>query len=766
MNVVPIRHPVFETARLALATGMHPIPILMNGTKAPALRWAQYQKRQATEAEVEHWFRDGEHALGLVMGRDVECVDFDSPEAFDEFTNLAHACELGELWDRIRDGYTEQTPGGFHVVWRCEEVEGNLKLARERQGDAVKVHIETRGEGGYIVAAPSAGSTHQTGRPYEMVSGGLQSIVSVSPDERRELLTLARSLDRCPAPSEDRFEAMTVSGDRPGDEWAAQATWREILEPHGWKRLFVDGEKEVWRRPGKKRGISATTNFDGSGLLYVFSTSTVFEAERGYGKFGAFALLEHDGDHKAAARELARRGFGGELAPEGRPVDISALLAPPPLPKPQPDEHAFPRHLLDVPGLVGDLQRYIVSASDKPQPILALGASIAALAAVMGRKVRTDTDLRPNLYVVGVGESGCGKENARRFIRRVLDRSGHARLHQFDDMSSDAAINTAIAKSPSALFLLDEIGIELQGLADARSPAHVRAKVSAYLKLYGASAGTYFSKSYADAERQEVVEQPNLCIYGTTVPGSLWDSITTDQIEGGLLSRFLVFESEDPDPVYRKVLLDDQQPPEELLEELKGWAREGDLSQHVLGARPSPRTVSAWQDAEEVFSKLEERMRARRAELRAEGGLPSLFTRVVPAAWKLALIRACGRNRLVTAIDTSDAQWACELAEYCAEHLAWRIATHAADDVYQKAEKLMLEQLAKHHGCVKRSTFWRGLRRAPMTDPRVREAATKNLLAREELFVVTTKADGRGRPAVFYLDAAQYAARVDKEGPP
>ncbi len=56
------------------------------------------------------------------------------------------------------------------------------------------------------------------------------------------------------------------------------------------------------------RGISATTNWDGSDLLYVFSTSTLFEPKRGYSKFAAYALLNFGGDFRAAARDLANHG--------------------------------------------------------------------------------------------------------------------------------------------------------------------------------------------------------------------------------------------------------------------------------------------------------------------------------------------------------------------------------------------------------------------------------------------------------------------------
>jgi hypothetical protein len=72
--------------------------------------------------------------------------------------------------------------------------------------------------------------------------------------------------------------------------------------------LQQHGELTYWRRPGKGEGISATTNYAGSGLLYVFSTNAApFEADTAYSAFAAFAMLEHDGDYTAAARALAKR---------------------------------------------------------------------------------------------------------------------------------------------------------------------------------------------------------------------------------------------------------------------------------------------------------------------------------------------------------------------------------------------------------------------------------------------------------------------------
>ena len=70
------------------------------------------------------------------------------------------------------------------------------------------------------------------------------------------------------------------------------------------------------KRPGKDGpGWSATTgrcrNEQSGELLYVFSgNASPFEPERAYSKFATYTLLDHNGDFKAAAKDLAEQGYG------------------------------------------------------------------------------------------------------------------------------------------------------------------------------------------------------------------------------------------------------------------------------------------------------------------------------------------------------------------------------------------------------------------------------------------------------------------------
>ena len=81
-----------------------------------------------------------------------------------------------------------QTPsGGYHAVYRCEvEVCGNLKLA-QRKTDKVQTLIETRGEGGLFLCAPTDG--------YEFIHNDFSVLSVISGDERDKLLEAAWALN-------------------------------------------------------------------------------------------------------------------------------------------------------------------------------------------------------------------------------------------------------------------------------------------------------------------------------------------------------------------------------------------------------------------------------------------------------------------------------------------------------------------------------------------------------------------------------------------
>ena len=136
--------------------------------KRPAVgQWKRYRKRLPTEAELAAWFANGPNAVCIVCGAvsgNAEMIDFDSHgELFDAWTRRIPA----ELLARLVIETTQR--GGRHVFYRCEApVCGNMKLAQRLGPDGkVLTLIETRGEGGLFLCAPTGG--------YELIQGDIRS---------------------------------------------------------------------------------------------------------------------------------------------------------------------------------------------------------------------------------------------------------------------------------------------------------------------------------------------------------------------------------------------------------------------------------------------------------------------------------------------------------------------------------------------------------------------------------------------------------------
>lgn len=318
---------LLQTALQAWNAGISCLPICADGSKRPTVCWKAYQQRQPTLAELQRWFQGkqvGDIGIALLTGSvsgGLEICDFDTREIYEAWAIRMNVAGLARLLAQMEHGYREETPQGVHLLYRCAQIPGNQKLARRPTAGSTQIQtlIETRGEGGYGIVAPSKGGVHPSGLPYRLLSGGIDTIPHLSIQERAQALAVARSLDRLPpAPGalvRSRPPCWTSAGRRfaenlrPGDRFNQQVRWEALLPRYGWERAYTRGKEGYWRRPGKcGPGISATTNYAGLDLFYVFSTATRFEPGRAYTKFTVYTLLEHGGDFAAAARAIVAQG--------------------------------------------------------------------------------------------------------------------------------------------------------------------------------------------------------------------------------------------------------------------------------------------------------------------------------------------------------------------------------------------------------------------------------------------------------------------------
>jgi hypothetical protein len=349
--------------------GICVVPVATDGSKRPAIAsWKQYQETMPTTSELMTWFA-GAEGVGVICGKvsgNLEMLELEGRAVADkihlDLKEMANNAGLSDVWDRINNGYVEMTPsGGIHWLYRIEGiVPGNTKLAR-RPGENGNIDVlaETRGEGGFVIVAPSGGTCHPSGGSWKMLVGSATTIPTLTVAERDQLHKLFETFDSVPKVEFVTEELAAKGGNlTPGDDYNSKVTWDQILEPLGWKKLYTNKSGVTsWRRPGKSEGISATTNHAGNDKFFVFSTSTQFESERSLSKFAVFTIVEHQGNFSEAAKVLRGQGYGEQKK------ELQTLEVHSPSLVQLHDEQGEPFESSWIPKQIGQLQ-----LDDEPAP--------------------------------------------------------------------------------------------------------------------------------------------------------------------------------------------------------------------------------------------------------------------------------------------------------------------------------------------------------------------------------------------------------------
>ena len=196
------------------------IPLTCDGRRRPRLSWRDNRVYRWGEIAGYFFLPSGIALLCGTRSGNLEVLDFDDPTAF-------------PAWQQQTSFLTAplptiQTPsGGFHVYYRCKEIRGNTVLARETSGH---IRIETRGEGGLIVAPGSPPATHPDNKPYTLISGNPFRPPVISSPQRETLWAVARQFNQYVEPKKperkrpNRRPAVGLT-DRPGDLFNQQAEW-------------------------------------------------------------------------------------------------------------------------------------------------------------------------------------------------------------------------------------------------------------------------------------------------------------------------------------------------------------------------------------------------------------------------------------------------------------------------------------------------------------------------------------------------------------
>jgi hypothetical protein len=306
-----------DAAAQYIAAGIRVLPTEPE-TKKPAHKGWQTEATLDPDKLPAFWPDRERYGVGLAMGAWANtaefgtylvCLDLDRKpdaangvEAFQRLVN-EHGGDMGTPW-------VQETPsGGMHLVYQVEHQHGN-GTGRLPAG------IDVRGEGGQIIAAPTAGKGER-----RWVTGHAPSdhAPGFAPTWLVDLLQPPTLTPSLPPVVKEKGDT-----EKPGDRYNSTANWGDLLTRNGWRYLQDRTDRghtvQDWERPGQiekgKSGGTLHPEQGQAGVFYVWSAtwaaqlpSDLREHSKSYkaalSPFAFYAVTEHGGDMKAAARHLA-----------------------------------------------------------------------------------------------------------------------------------------------------------------------------------------------------------------------------------------------------------------------------------------------------------------------------------------------------------------------------------------------------------------------------------------------------------------------------
>jgi hypothetical protein len=311
--------PVWKEVKKYIDWGISVIPVRDKDdnygfAKTPFGSWKISQRVRYTEAELFPLMdiKYNTEAVGLVGGEvsgNLEIIDIDVKykAGIDAiiFTDLKTL--YPEIYNRLR--IHKSTNGGFHLLYRCKEkVDGNLKLAgRDATDEELKLRpknkvynfIETRGEGGYVVAPPALGYSVVKDLPIPVLTAL----------ERQSILSLLRSYNQL-IKIEVALKTQKSQSDyydiNPFADYDYRINPTDLMQSLGWGTYRSNNHFIWFTRPEKKAGVSMSFNLQ-SRFFYCFTSSTELEENKGYSPSNLLAHLKFNGDKKQLYKYLVYR---------------------------------------------------------------------------------------------------------------------------------------------------------------------------------------------------------------------------------------------------------------------------------------------------------------------------------------------------------------------------------------------------------------------------------------------------------------------------
>lgn len=415
-----------------------------------------------------------------------------------------------------------------------------------------------------------------------------------------------------------------------------------------------------------------------------------------------------------------------------------------------PNGEEIPAHLLEVPGLVGHLTRWITKTALYPQPGLSLGAALALVGTAAGRKYAGPTKSGTHLYVLGLAGTGSGKNHPAKQAKRILRACQMEDLLGPGQFMSESAVYQYVAAQPQMLCFMDEFGSYLQRINSPKGASGYERAISGALRsLWGASFDEIRPPAWAASsgrDRLKPIQSPALSIYGMSVHDEFFQALQSADIANGFLNRFLILSTQrKPDEVEPE--LDEDVIPAPLVAMMQYVGRSAYDASRPCGATDAW-TAEIRMDWETADARLA--YRGFRESLDGRGEESKLLSRVPEMAVRLATIRAIGRGAAkqtlgVPRVNTDDIVWGCDLAMWSANRMIEDTKAYMVESEHQGRVLEVVRYLkAAPGGRLTHTELSRKVKHK--YDSRVLKAILDSLLDTDQIEVARAPMNGAKKP--------------------
>lgn len=312
-------------------------------------------------------------------------------------------------------------------------------------------------------------------------------------------------------------------------------------------------------------------------------------------------------------------------------------------------------------GFVGELAEYIHSSAIRPVREIALCASIALTAGVIGRTFNiSGTGL--NQYLIMLAKTGSGKEGAATGIDSMVSAT-RLQIPLIDEFigpsafASGQALIRVLDQHPCFVSVLGEFGLTLQQLCSPHANAAQIMLKKVLLDIYAKSGQSKVLRSsvYSDSDKNtKAIRAPNVTILGESTPETFYSNIDAGSIAEGLIPRFSIFEYTGPRPPSNPNAF--HAPSEALIRAFAALASTATASEQNRQCVPVQQDAYSLNLFKEFDSYCDDEINNSSADIAKQ-----LWNRAHLKALKLAALLSAGANPYQPIISQSSADWAIEL---------------------------------------------------------------------------------------------------------